>query len=196
MTKTNKENLTLESYENEFSYKENKSNLNISFNRIAFIFFIFLMICSIYSIKVFYLGFLNLKFQEKKNVQIKKNFRADILDNNENLIAKTVNTLTVGINPKLIIDEKKLLINLKLIFPDKDFSKVIKRIKRKKYFRLEKELSQNQVQRLRLLGDKSIQFEEQITRIYPQKKLFSHILGQIDDKNNGVSGIEKFFDFE
>ena len=72
MIKTNRENLTLESYENEFSYKENKSNLNISFNRIAFIFFIFLMICSIYSIKVFYLGSLNFKFQEKKNNQIKK----------------------------------------------------------------------------------------------------------------------------
>ena len=38
------ENLTLESYENEFSFKENRSNLNISFNRIAFIFFIFLML--------------------------------------------------------------------------------------------------------------------------------------------------------
>ena len=196
MTKMSKENLTLESYENEFSYKENKSNLNISFNRIAFIFFIFLMTCSIYSIKVFYLGSLNLKFQDQKNSQIKKNFRADILDNNGNLIAKTVNTLTVGIDPKLIIDEKKLLINLKLIFPEKDFRETIERIKRKKYFRLKKELNQNQIQRLRLLGDKSIRFEEQITRIYPQKKLFSHILGQIDDKNNGISGIEKFFDYE
>ncbi len=56
MTKTNRENLTLENYENEFLYKENKSNLNISFNRIAFIFFIFIMICFIYSLKVFYLG--------------------------------------------------------------------------------------------------------------------------------------------
>ena len=53
MNKENLENLTLESYENEFSFKENKSNLNISFNRIAFIFFIFLTICIIYSIKVF-----------------------------------------------------------------------------------------------------------------------------------------------
>ena len=38
MTEENRENLTLENYENEFLYKENKSNLNISFNRIAFIF--------------------------------------------------------------------------------------------------------------------------------------------------------------
>jgi len=196
MTETNRENLTLENYENEFLYKENKSNLNISFNRIAFIFFIFIMICFIYSLKVFYLGSLNLKLQPKKIEYIKKNFRANIVDNNGNFVAKSVNTLTVGINPNLIIDKKKLLINLQLIFPEKDFTEVKKKINKKKYFRLEKELSQNQIQKLRLLGDKSIKFEELLTRIYPQKNLFSHILGQIDDENNGISGIEKFFDDE
>ena len=196
ISKKNNENLTLENYENEFSYQLDKSNLNISFNRIAFIFFIFLMICFIFSIKVVFLGSLNSKLQKKEVEQTKTNFRADIIDNNGNFLAKTVNTLTIGIKPNLIINEKKLLINLQLIFPNKDFNKIKKKIKKKKYFRLEKELSQNQIERLRLLGDKSIQFEEQITRVYPQQNLFSHVLGQIDDDNNGVSGIEKFFDYE
>ena len=44
------------------------------------------------------------------------------------------------------------------------------------------------------LGDKSIRPEENLTRLYPQKKLFSHIIGQIDDGNNGISGLEKSFD--
>ena len=132
------ENLTLESYENEFSFKENKSNLNISFNRIAFIFFIFFMICSIYSIKVFYLGSLHSKQKIKNIEQDKTNSRADIIDQDGNFIAKTVNTLTVGINPNLIINEKKLLINLRLIFPDKDFKKVKKKIKKKKIFSFRK----------------------------------------------------------
>jgi len=196
MNKKDIENLTLESYENEFSFKENKSNLNISFNRIAFIFFIFLMICLIYSIKVFYLGSLNSKISQKKIYQNQTNFRANIIDNNGTFIAKTVNTLIVGIRPNLIIDEKKLLINLKLIFPGKDYDDIKKKIKRKKYFRIQKGLRQDQIERLQNLGDKSIEFEEQITRVYPQQNLFSHIIGQIDDDNNGVSGIEKFFDYE
>ena len=190
------ENLTLEGYENEFSFKENKSNLNISFNRIAFIFFIFLMVCLIYSIKVFYLSSLNSKISQKKIYPTKTNFRADIVDNNGNFIAKTVNTLIVGIRPNLIIDEKKLFINLQLIFPGKDFSNLKKKIKRKKYFRIKGGLNQGQIERLRHLGDKSIEFEEQVTRVYPQQNLFSHIIGQIDDNNNGISGIEKFFDYE
>ena len=38
--KDKKNNVFLEEYENEFSYKKSKTNLNIEFNRIAFIFFI------------------------------------------------------------------------------------------------------------------------------------------------------------
>ena len=188
--------LILENYESDFFYEKNKSNLNITFNRIAFIFFVFLIICTIYSIKIFYLGTLNSKIKIEKLSLVKKNYRVDILDNNGNFIAKAVNTQTAGIDPNSIIDEKKLLITLQIIFPDKDFKEVKERIKKKKYFRLKRGLNQNQAETLSLLGDKSIKFESQITRFYPQKNLFSHIIGQIDDDNNGVSGIEKYFDYE
>ena len=43
MNKYENKKIILENYENEFSYKKNKSNLNIEFNRIAFIFFIFFL---------------------------------------------------------------------------------------------------------------------------------------------------------
>ncbi len=196
MKKNNQERLVLENYENEFFYKKKKSNLNITFNRIAFIFFVFLMICTIYSIKVFYLGALKSNIKIQKNLIVKKNYRSDIIDKNGNFIAKSVITQTAGIDPNLIIDKKKLLINLQLIFPDKDFKKIRERFKKKKYFRLQRQLDQSQIQKLNLLGDKSIRFEEQITRFYPQKNLFSHIIGQIDDENNGISGLEKFYDYE
>ena len=132
------ENLFIENYENEFSYKENKSNLNISFNRIAFIFFIFFIVFIIYSIKIFYLGSLHSDFLSNNNHQVKKNFRANIIDRNGNFVAKTVNTLTVGIDPNLIIDEKRLLINLKLIFPKKNFKGIDEKIKKKNIFDLKK----------------------------------------------------------
>ncbi len=194
--RNNKAKLILENYDNEFLYERNVSNLTITFNRIAFIFFVFLLICSIYSIRVFYLGSLNSKIMIEKKLPIKKNYRVDILDNSGNFIAKAVNTQTAGINPNLIIDEKKLLIRLRMIFPEKNFNKVKEQIKRGKYFRLQKQLKQDQLEKLRMMGDKSIIFEEQITRLYPQQNLFSHILGQIDDNNIGISGIEKYFDYE
>ena len=134
MNKDNSEIFVLENYEREFSYEKNKSNLNITFNRIAFIYFVFFMISIIYSIKVFYLGTLNSKIKIENFSPVKKNYRADILDNNGNFIAKAVNTQIAGIDPNLIIDEKKLLIKLQMLFPDEDFKKVKERIKKKKIF--------------------------------------------------------------
>jgi len=194
MIKMNKERLTIEDYENEFFFKKKNKSLNISFNRIAFIFFAFLFVCLIYSIKVIYLGSLESEFNIEKKNFLKKNYRADIIDRNGDFLVKTVNTINIGINPKLIIDKQKLLINLQIIFPEKDFKKIDQKISKKNFFYLEKKVSQEKYERLRMLGDKSIIPEEKITRVYVQENLFSHILGQIDDSNNGISGIEKFFD--
>jgi cell division protein FtsI (penicillin-binding protein 3) len=196
MNKYHKDKLVLENYENEFLYKKKKSNLDITFNRIAFIFFLFLFVSIIYSVKVFYLSSLNYEIKKDKFIINKKNFRADIIDNNGNFIVKTINTIRVGINPNLIIDKKRLLINLQLIFPQKSFNEIKEKMNGKKFFYLEKRVSQEKYEKLRLLGDKSIIFEEKLSRIYPQKNLFSHIIGQIDDNNNGISGIEKYYDDE
>ena len=63
-----------------------------------------------------------------------------------------------------------------------------------KFFYIEKQLKPDRYQKIKLLGEKSIRLEKKITRIYPDKNLFSHVIGQIDDNNNGISGIEKSFD--
>tara|TARA_A100001015_G_scaffold108025_1_gene119819 strand:+ start:1245 stop:2933 length:1689 start_codon:yes stop_codon:yes gene_type:complete len=191
-----KDILTLEDSANGFLFKENKSNLNVSFNRVAFIFFVFISVCLIYLIKILYLGSQKTSLSKNQDKQIIENFRADIVDRNNNFIAKTVNITIAGVNPNLIIDEDRLLLNLKIIFPDQDIKKIKNKIKKNKYFRLKKQITAIEKEKLKLLGDKSIFFEDQISRIYPNENLYSHILGQIDDANNGISGLEKKFDFK
>ena len=188
-----KNNVFLEEYENEFSYKKSKTNLNIEFNRIAFIFFIFLVISIIYSIQLLHLGSLKIQ-NEIKPLITKKNYRADIIDRNGNYLVKTVSSIDIGINPIEVIDKKKLLINLQLIFPNKNYIEISKKLEKNKYFYLEKKITADNYEKIMMLGDKSIKSEEKLTRIYPQKNLFSHIIGQIDDDNNGISGLEKSFD--
>ena len=181
-------------FNNEFSYKENKSNLFISFNRAAFIFFIFIIIAFIFSSKIIYLG------AQQKDITIKNisksDFRSSILDRDGNILAKSVITTNIGINPNLVIDKKKLLINLRLIFPEKNFIEIKNNLDGKKFFYLEKKISKEKYNKIMLLGDKSIITEDKISRIYPQKELYSHLIGQIDDDNNGISGLEMSFDYE
>jgi len=188
-----KSNIILEEYENKFSYKKSNTNLNIEFNRIAFIFFIFLVISIIFSIQLLHLGSLK---QDKKVTPVSnvKNYRADIMDRNGNYLAKTVSSIDIGINPVEIIDKQKLLINLKLLFPKKNYLEIEKKIDLNKFFYFEKKISLENYEKIMLLGDKSIVPEEKLARVYPQKNLFSHIIGQIDNDNQGISGIEKSFD--
>ena len=65
---------------------------------------------------------------------------------------------------------------------------------KKKFFYLKKKLTPQKSEEIKLLGEKSFILEPKITRIYPDNNLFSHTIGQIDDENFGVSGIEKNFD--
>ena len=178
-------------YEDEFKFDENQLDIKISFERVAFIFFCFFVISFIFSAKVIVLGFKNNNATEI--LQKKENFRASILDRNDNIIAKTVPIINLGINPNLVIDKERLLINLKLLFPEKDFNN---KIYGKKFFYVKKKISQKKLNQVLLLGDKSFIQEESISRIYPNESLYSHILGQIDNDNNGISGIEKSFDYE
>ena len=182
-----------EEHEDQFLYKKSKTNLNIEFNRIAFIFFVFLMISIIFSVQLLHLGSLK-KENEVKLLITKKNYRADIIDRNGNYLVKSVSSINIGINPVEVIDKKRLLVNLQLIFPNKNYSEIKKKLSKKKFFYLEKQVSSENYEKIMLLGDKSIKSEEKLTRIYPQKNLFSHIIGQIDDDNKGISGIEKSFD--
>ena len=189
----NKKNIILEEYENEFSYQKSKTNLDIRFNRIAFIFFVFLMISIIYSIQLLHLG--SLKSDVKTNYAPSiKDYRADIIDRNGNYLVKTVSSIDIGISPIEVIDKQKLLINLKWIFPEKDYVEVEKKLNKDNFFKFEKKISLSNYQKIMFLGDKAIRSEEKLTRIYPQKNLFSHIIGQIDNENNGISGLEKSFD--
>ena len=186
-----KKGLIFEDYEDEFSYKQSKSGLSISFNRIAFIFFVFLIISIIFSSKAIYLG--SLELESKKINLDKTDYRASIVDRSGNILAKTIMMTNVGINPNLVINKKNLILNLKLIFPNKNFDEVIKKLNGDKFFYLQKKITQDKLDKIILLGDKSLIYEEKISRIYPHKNLFSHVIGQIDDNNNGISGLEMSF---
>ena len=178
-------------YNDSFSFKENKSYLNISFERIAFIFFIFFILAIIFSFKVILLSIKEIP--EIQQTFKKENFRSSILDNEGNILAKSVPIINLGINPNLVINKEKLLVSLKLIFPNKNFDK---EMYGKKFFYIKKKISPKKLEQILLLGDKSFIQEDSIARVYPNGNLFSHVIGQIDNDNNGISGIEKTFDYE
>jgi len=181
--------------DDDFKYDKKRFNINIRFNRIAFIFFIFFIISLIYSIHLVHLGSRKSNLSTNNQTKIINILqRADIVDRNGNFLAKTVSSIDIGINPIEIINQKKLLLNLRYIFPEKNYDLIQEKFKNKKFFWFEKKISEENYEKIMVLGDKSIKPQEKLTRIYPQKNLFSHIIGQIDEDNIGISGLEKSLD--
>ena len=81
-------------------------------------------------------------------------------------------TRNIGINPNLVIDKQKLILNLKILFPEKNYTEINKKLDGKKFFYFAKELNPENYEKLIMLGDKSLIPENRVTRVYPQKNLF------------------------
>ena len=178
----------------------NNINFNIqkiSLHRVTFLSFIFFSLILICSIKIIYLALSPEESFYTNN--IKKDFiknRRDIIDRNGSVLATNVDLYDVGVRPKLLKkkEKKNLIIKLGLLLPEIDLKKIRHKLDNDEFFWLGKRLTPQEKDRLWLIGNKAFVFEPRPSRIYPQRNLFSHVLGQTDDINDGISGIEKFFD--
>tara|TARA_A100001011_G_scaffold370334_1_gene426504 strand:- start:730 stop:2451 length:1722 start_codon:yes stop_codon:yes gene_type:complete len=166
-------------------------------DRIYLLFFLFFSLILIFSIKIIHISLnsndiFSFKDQKSKFTLL----RRDIVDRNDVLISRNINTFHVAIDPKLVKDKKNFLLKLRLNFPEIPIQEVEKKLYGKKYFRLKTRIDQIEREKFWSLGEKAIKFEPFQARMYTHGNLFSHIIGQVDYDNYGVSGIEKYFDRE
>ncbi len=192
---TNQKSFYFEDYDYDFRNRLNKTRLNITEERIYLLFFVFFSLILIFTIKIFSTSLQESNFRNSQNYYdtIFKPLRTDILDRNGVPIAKNVRVYNAAIKPNLIKNKKKFILKLKLLYPEFDALNIKKNLEKNKYFYLKKNISEDERLKLWSLGEKGILFETTQTRIYPHKSLFSHVLGQIDDDNKGISGLEKSF---
>ena len=166
-------------------------------DRIYLLFFCFFSLILIFSIKII---FISLDNKDVLNIEKQKSqfslLRRDIVDRNGVIISRNINTFHVAVDPKLIKDKKNFLLKLRLNFPNLPITEIEEKLAKGKYFRIKKRINQIDKEKFWNLGEKAIKFEPFQARMYTHGNLFSHIIGQVDYDNYGVSGIEKFFDRE
>ena len=166
-------------------------------DRIYLLFFFFFSLILIFSIKITHIS-LNKKniFNTQKQTSQFSLIRRDIVDRNGVIISRNINTFHAAVDPKLVKDKKNFLIKLRLNFPELPIDEIKKKLDGKKYFRIKKRIDQIEKDKFWSLGEKAIKFEPFQARMYTHGNLFSHIVGQVDYDNYGISGIEKYFDRE
>ncbi len=175
-------------------FKKERNDL-INEDRIYILFFSFFFLILIFSLKIIFVSF------QSSNLSINKNYkynfspiRNDIVDRNGVLLSRNITAYHAAIKPNYIKDKKKFLVKIKLALPEIDSKNLIFNLNNKKYFYLKKRLTDTEKDKIWKLGEKGIIFEPFQTRVYPHSNLYSHIIGQTDYDNFGISGVENYYD--
>ena len=177
---------------NKFAQKNNFFQ-----DRIYLLFFLFFSLILIFSIRIIHVSLNKFEIYNKENFP--KNFfllRRDIVDRNGELISRNIKSFHAAINPSFIKNKDNFLLKLRLNFPNLPVEEIKNKIDKGKYFYLKKRIGQIEKEKLWNLGERSIIFEPFQSRVYTHGNLFSHVIGQVDYDNFGVSGLEKYFDKE
>lgn len=171
----------------ETDYQESRINIVIS---------VFLIFFFIISARLFFLGF-------DKNVNIYSNNsdklfyeRRDIVDSDNILLAKNTSSYDLILRKNKVKNIDTVLLKVKINFPKLDINFVKSEFKNKEIIILKRNLSPSDYNKVISLGEPSLELSKKEIRVYPQKNLFSHIIGKIDIDNNGISGFEMHHDQE
>tara|TARA_B100001057_G_scaffold498163_1_gene604339 strand:- start:553 stop:2205 length:1653 start_codon:yes stop_codon:yes gene_type:complete len=162
----------------------------VFFSILIFIFVYFVSIYRISSIMLFP------DLDNENTGNIKKDIRGNIYDRNGKIVATSINSISLSVNPNKIKNKKELAYKLSKIL-DLDEKKLEKKLLSKnKFLWIKRNISPIEYQQIINLGEINIKSHKETKRIYPYKNVLSHIVGYVDIDQKGLSGIERFFENE
>lgn len=180
------------------TYKSRKIRVFLIYILISIIFILLL-------IKMFSVANINITFDSKVSNKFRKKIefkgidssdRVKITDRNGLIIATTVKTYSIYVNPKLIKNPEKLAKQLCQNIKGLNYDIIIKKLSNKNlsFVWIKKNITPSEKEKIFNMGIPGVLFEDSNARIYPLKNLFSHIIGYVNVDGKGMSGFEFFID--
>ncbi len=123
--------------------------------------------------------------------------RADVLDRHGQLLATTLTTYSLFVDPSQVWDPRETREAILTVLPDLDVAKLDEALGGKGRFQwVARNLTPKQKQAIFELGQPSLDFKLEERRIYPRNTLAAHAMGYAGVDNKGLSGAELAFDQE
>lgn len=136
-----------------------------------------------------------LSYLEAEPVEEKVVQRADILDRNGVILARSLKTSSLYADPLLISDAKTVAKDLVKIFPEQSYGDLLQKLQSKKRFVwIKRNMTPDDQYKILYLGHPGLSFKEEERRIYPQGALAAHVVGYTGIDNHGLGGLEAGFD--
>lgn len=132
---------------------------------------------------------------ELRHVEKLSAVRADIIDRNGVILARSLKTASLFADPKMIQDPERTAKDLAAIFPEMSYGGLLQKLQSKKRFVwLKRNISPEQHAQILQQGHPGLNFKEDVQRIYPHGALAVHMVGATGVDGQGLSGIEGSFD--
>lgn len=168
--------------------------------RIAIIMFVFFVCFSAIIGRLFYLTVLSYQSRTFTPSVLKTDLnigRHNILDRNGMILATSVPTKDLSINPKEVKEKDRVQVseNLAKVLPGVSKEEVLRKINQGGSFRyIKRNLTPVERNDVNWLGYYFLTETDGEKRVYPQGSLFAHLLGGVDIDNKGTAGIEKAYE--
>lgn len=121
--------------------------------------------------------------------------RGDIVDRNGEVLATTLSTQSLFANPKDLLNAEDAAKKLSKVLPDVKYDDLFKKFKKENTFVwVKRNLTPVEQRKVNNLGIPGLYFQPEQKRVYPQTNLLSHVLGYVGLDNEGLAGMERYYD--
>ncbi len=121
--------------------------------------------------------------------------RGDIVDRNGILLARSIQTVSLYADPKLIEKPDDVAHDLQTIFADMSYGDLLQKLQsNNRFVWIKRNITPDDHHQILLSGHPGLQFKTEMRRIYPHGDLASHLLGYTSLDMKGLSGVEGAFD--
>lgn len=175
--------------------KEKKERITFLF--ILFIIFYFLLIYRLYNIQVIQSN----KFEEIAQQEHLTSFsiegeRGNIYDRNLKKLVVNVNVQSLFAIPPKIENPREAALKISLIL-NLETKEVLDKLNQKRPFVwIKRKLNETEVEEIKKLNLEGLDFLKESKRFYPKNYLASNLMGFVGIDNQGLEGLELFFDQE
>ncbi len=122
--------------------------------------------------------------------------RADIVDRNGEVLARTIDAWSIGIHANRLLNKPEVLApKLAALIPERTEAEYLALLKSGVHFTyLRRRAMPELVAAVNALGEPGMAFSREPERLYPQLTLAAHVLGYTDMDGHGVTGMERVLD--
>ncbi|MBQ7413591.1 MAG: penicillin-binding protein 2 [Alphaproteobacteria bacterium] len=118
--------------------------------------------------------------------------RKNILDRNGIVLATNIPTKDLSVNPQKIKDPEQTARALVRALPDLKYDEVYEKLTSSANFKyIKRNINMNEWESVLWVGNPYLEEVDNEKRVYPQGRLFAHILGGVNVDNIGIAGLEK-----